>query len=51
MRRPEFMVEDRVWYIPDGAKFAVLATITGVSRAICPGSFYFYEIDEPPTVV
>lgn len=47
MKRPEFMVEDRVWYVPDGADFAILATVTGVSRAIHPGSFYFYEIDEP----
>lgn len=46
-RRPEFMIEDRVWYIPDGANFAVLATVTGVSRAPQPGSNYFYDLDEP----
>jgi len=47
MNRPEFMLEDRVWYIPAGAKFAVLATVIGVSRSIDPRSFYFYDIDEP----
>ena len=47
MNRPEYMLEDRVWYIPPGAKFAVLATVIGVSRAIEFGSFYFYDIDEP----
>lgn len=47
MIRPEFSIEDRVWFIPNGAVFAVLATIIGVKRAINPGSFYFYELDEP----
>ncbi len=47
MRRPEFMIEDRVWFMPDGGKFAVLSTVIGISRSIHPDSFYFYDIDEP----